>query len=164
MATCLLSSIGLCVRIHSCFCKLWHNDVYNCLNTCLYAVWSTLILISCIASCSSLGLCFMSSLPKGERLCTKLVELLLIGWLREETWQCLSKGRACIEIVWGSFVSFLSLIQGEFLSFVAFLCFWAFLSSSLPFWLVCRLSCLLLVLRIFLLLDGLLKLFLPLVF
>jgi hypothetical protein len=25
-------------------------------------------------------------LPKGERLCTKLVELLLIGWLREEIW------------------------------------------------------------------------------
>jgi hypothetical protein len=26
----------------------------------------------------------MSSLPKGKRLCTKLVELLLIGWLREK--------------------------------------------------------------------------------
>jgi hypothetical protein len=26
----------------------------------------------------------MSSLPKGESICTKLVELLLIGWLREE--------------------------------------------------------------------------------
>jgi hypothetical protein len=38
-----------------------------------------------IASHSSLGLCLMSSLPKGERLCTKLVELLLTGWLREET-------------------------------------------------------------------------------
>jgi hypothetical protein len=27
----------------------------------------------------------MSSLPKGESMGTKLVELLLIGWLREET-------------------------------------------------------------------------------
>jgi hypothetical protein len=68
------------------FFKYWHNDVYNCLNTCLYALWSTLILISCIVLRSSLELCLMSSLPKGDRLCAKLVELLLIGWLREETW------------------------------------------------------------------------------
>jgi hypothetical protein len=67
------------------FCMSWHNDVYNCLNTCLYALWSTLTLISCIASCSSHGLYLMSSLAKGERLCTKLVELLLIRWLREGT-------------------------------------------------------------------------------
>jgi hypothetical protein len=52
--------------------------VYNCLKTCLYALRSTLILISYIASHSSLGLCLMSSLLKGERLCIKLVELLLI--------------------------------------------------------------------------------------
>jgi hypothetical protein len=25
------------------FCKSWHNGVHNCLNTCLYALWSTLI-------------------------------------------------------------------------------------------------------------------------
>jgi hypothetical protein len=73
-------------------CKSWHNDEYNCLNTCLYTLWSTLILNSCIASHSSLRLCLMRSLPKGEKLCTKLVELMLIGWLREETWKCLSKG------------------------------------------------------------------------
>jgi hypothetical protein len=30
-------------------------------------------------------LCLMSSLPKGESMGTKLVELLLIRWLREET-------------------------------------------------------------------------------
>jgi hypothetical protein len=28
----------------------------------------------------------MSSLPKGESMGTKLVELLLSGWLREEAW------------------------------------------------------------------------------
>jgi hypothetical protein len=60
--------------------------VCNFINTCQYILWSTLILISCIASHSSVSLCLMSSLPKGERLCTKLVELLQIGWLREETW------------------------------------------------------------------------------
>jgi hypothetical protein len=53
---------------------------YSYLNTCLYTLWSTLIFISCIASNSSLQLCLMSSLPNRERLCTKLVELLLIGW------------------------------------------------------------------------------------
>jgi hypothetical protein len=26
------------------FCKYWHGDGYNCLNTCVYALWSTLIL------------------------------------------------------------------------------------------------------------------------
>jgi hypothetical protein len=26
------------------FCKSWHNGVHNYLNTCLYALWSTLIL------------------------------------------------------------------------------------------------------------------------
>jgi hypothetical protein len=49
---------------------------YSCLNTCLYTLWSTLILISCIASPASLGLCLMSSLPMGERMSTKLVELV----------------------------------------------------------------------------------------
>jgi hypothetical protein len=48
---------------------------YSCLNTCSYTLWSTLILISSIASHASLELCLMSSLLKGERICTKLVEL-----------------------------------------------------------------------------------------
>jgi hypothetical protein len=41
--------------------------VHSYLNTCLYTLWSTLILISCIAPNSSLRLCSKSSLPKGER-------------------------------------------------------------------------------------------------
>jgi hypothetical protein len=67
------------------FYKSRHNDLDSCLNTCLYALSNILILISCIASCSFLSLCLMSSLQKGERLCAKLAELLLIRWLREET-------------------------------------------------------------------------------
>jgi hypothetical protein len=39
------------------------------LNIYWYNLWSTLILISCIASIS-LSLCLMSSLTKGERICT----------------------------------------------------------------------------------------------
>jgi hypothetical protein len=68
------------------FVSLGIMVLYNCLNTCMYILWSTLILMSCIASHSSLGLCLMSSLSKGERLCVKLAELLLTEWLREETW------------------------------------------------------------------------------
>jgi hypothetical protein len=44
------------------------------LNICWYNLWSTLILISCIAS-TSLGLCLMSSLLKGGRM-HKVVELI----------------------------------------------------------------------------------------
>jgi hypothetical protein len=43
--------------------------LYNCSNTCLYILRSTLILISCIASLSSLDLCLVSLLPKGESIC-----------------------------------------------------------------------------------------------
>jgi hypothetical protein len=71
----LVISLWSLVRIHSCFANLGIMVEYNCLNTCLYTLWSTLILISCVVSHSSLRLCLMSSLPNGERLCTKLVEL-----------------------------------------------------------------------------------------
>jgi hypothetical protein len=53
------------------FCKVVHNLLsIVALNICCYNLWSTLILISCIAS-TSLDLCLMSSLSKGERMCTK---------------------------------------------------------------------------------------------
>jgi hypothetical protein len=55
---------------------------YSCLNTYLYILWSTLILISCIISPASLKLCLMISMPKGERMCTKLVELFA-NWVVE---------------------------------------------------------------------------------
>jgi hypothetical protein len=55
------------------FANLGTMVEYSCLNTCLYTLWSTIILISYIASHASLDLCLMSSLPKGERMCTKLV-------------------------------------------------------------------------------------------
>jgi hypothetical protein len=83
------------------FCKSCHNDVYNYLNTCLYALWSTLIWISCIASHSSLGLCLMSSLSKGENMGTKLVELLLMVERRNMI-NIYLRARACIESVSGS--------------------------------------------------------------
>jgi hypothetical protein len=45
MATCLLSCYGLFMKIHSCFVSLGMLIVHNYLNTCLYALWNTLILI-----------------------------------------------------------------------------------------------------------------------
>jgi hypothetical protein len=34
------------------FCKSWHNGVHNCSNTCLYALWSILILILMHSMCT----------------------------------------------------------------------------------------------------------------
>jgi hypothetical protein len=82
-------------------------------------------------------------------LCTKLVELLLTRWLREKYDNVYLRGRACIGMVRES------LFQGENLV----------LSFSLLFLtLVCRFSCHLLVLQLFLLLDDLLELFFALSF
>jgi hypothetical protein len=47
------------------FVSLGTMVTYSCLNTYLYTLWSTLILISSIASHASLNLCFMSLLSKG---------------------------------------------------------------------------------------------------
>jgi hypothetical protein len=44
MATALLPYYGLFMRIYSCFASLDMLMVYNYSNTCLYALWSTLIL------------------------------------------------------------------------------------------------------------------------
>jgi hypothetical protein len=53
-----------------------------------------------IASHSSLGLCLMSSLPKGESMGTKLVELVS-NWVvgRRNMISDYLRGRACIERV-----------------------------------------------------------------
>jgi hypothetical protein len=49
--------------------------------------------------------------------------------------------------------------SGRVLRFVTFLCFSAFLALHCHFGLICRFSCLLLVLQLFLLLDDILELF-----
>jgi hypothetical protein len=60
--------------------------VYNCLNTCLYALWSTLILDLMYNISFFSWFVFDEFIVKGESMGTKLVELLLTGWLREEAW------------------------------------------------------------------------------
>jgi hypothetical protein len=78
---------------------------------------------------------------------TKLVELLLIGWLKKKYDNIYLREGACIESVrW-------SLIQGELL-ILSFSCLFFTILLGLP------LLCLLLTLLLFLLLDDLLKLFL----
>jgi hypothetical protein len=154
MATCLLSCYGLFVRIHSYFTSLGMLMVYNYSNTCLYAMWSTLIFISCIASRSSLGLSLMNSLPKGESMGTKLVELFanrVAG--RRNMIISIYRGELTLRVLGG--VRF----RWSFWVFWAFCAFELFLALLCHFGFVCHFLCLLLVLRLFPLLDDLLELF-----
>jgi hypothetical protein len=62
-----------------------------------------------MTSCSSLGLCLMNSLSKGENMGTKLVELFANRVIeRTNMINDYLRGRACIESVRGS------VFQGEF--------------------------------------------------
>jgi hypothetical protein len=64
------------------FCKSWHNGVYNCLNTCLYALRSTLILNLMHSISFFYRFVFDGFITKWERLCIKLVELFA-NWVVE---------------------------------------------------------------------------------
>jgi hypothetical protein len=129
------------------FYKFWHGDEYNCSNTCLYALWSTIILILMHS------ISFFSRFVFDEFIANRVVERrnIINNYLR---------GRACIESVRRSW------FQGEywFWAFVLTLSFSysseIFLTLSCHFAYLCHFSCLLLVFVIFLLLDDLLELFL----
>jgi hypothetical protein len=127
------------------FCKYWHNSVHNCLNTCLYALWSILILnlmhsisfFSCVV--------FDEFIVKGGE-CGHKVDRTL-SYRVDERRNMINnylRGRDCIKSVRGS------------VNFELLLWFWVFLLFS---W-FCRFSCLLLAFTVFLLLDNLLELFL----
>jgi hypothetical protein len=101
---------------------------------------------SCIASHSSLGLWLMSSLPKGESMGTKLVELFA-NWVVE--WRNMIndylRGELALRVLGG--VDFRGSVEFELfvhfercLEFDLFLFFWVSLTSSLPFCLVLPLS------------------------
>jgi hypothetical protein len=106
------------------FCKFWHSDGYNCSNTCLYAVWSTLYWFSCITSRSSLSFCLMSSLSKGESMGTKLIELFA-NWVveRRNMINDYLRRRACIERVRGSWFQGGVMVLGFCVDFEPFLLF-----------------------------------------
>jgi hypothetical protein len=129
------------------FYKSWYNGVHNCLDTCLYALWSTLILNLMYIILFFSRFMFNEFIAKGEEIVYK------VGWAlanrvveRKKHDKWLSKGRACIKSVRESW------FQGV-LSFLI-------LSFSWLFSLVCRFSYLLLVLWLFPFIDNLLKLFL----
>jgi hypothetical protein len=118
------------------FASLGIMVVYNCLNTCLYILWSILILISAqhlilLLVCVQWVHCQIEYLHKIDRtLANRVVE-------RRNMIKVYPKGKACKESVRGSFW------------------FWALFAFSL----VCRFSCLLLALSLFPHLDDPIKLF-----
>jgi hypothetical protein len=60
--------------------------VYNCSNICLYGLWSTLILDLMYSISVFSRIVFDEFIAKGGEIVHKVDELLLIEWLREETW------------------------------------------------------------------------------
>jgi hypothetical protein len=120
----------------SCLC-----DGYNCSNTCLYALWSTLSLILMHSSSFFSRFMFDEFIVKGGEYGHKVVELFANRVVeRRNMINNYLRGRACIEIVRGSidfehlcwFWVFLALLS-FCVDFKLFLLFWAFLNSSLPF-------------------------------
>jgi hypothetical protein len=124
------------------FCKFWHSDGYNCSNTWLYVLWSTLMLILMHSISFFSWFMFDEFIAKGgekyghkvgRTLANRVVERrnMINDYLRE---------RVCIECVrWSvdfehlySFWAFLTLLS-FCVNFDLFLLFWAFPSSSLPF-------------------------------
>jgi hypothetical protein len=104
------------------FYKSWHNGVHNCLNTCLYALWSILILNLMHGISFFSRFVFDEFIAKGGEYGHKVGRTLanrvderrnmINDYLRE---------RACIESVRGSW------FQGE-CWFWDFALFWAFLA------------------------------------
>jgi hypothetical protein len=117
---------SLCEDSHL-FCKSWHNGVHNCLNTCLYALWSTLIL-NLMQSISFFSrFVFHEFIAKGGEYGHK------VGWTlanrmveRRNMINDYLRGRACIESVRGSW------FQGE-CWFWAFLALFVILPLLVPF-------------------------------
>jgi hypothetical protein len=132
------------------FCKSWHNYVFNCSNTYLYALWRTIILDLMHNISFFSWFVFDEFIAKGGGYGHK-VGWTLANWVveRRNMINVYLRGRAIIDSVrriW---------FIGSFFLFRAFLDFQLFLLYS---W-FCHFSCLLLDLRFFLLLDDILELF-----
>jgi hypothetical protein len=110
------------------FCKSWHHDVYYCLNTCLYALWSTLILGLMHSISFFSQFVFDEFIAKGGEYGHK------VGWTlvnrvveRRNMINIYLRGRASIESVRG--VNPGGVFECDLFLLVLFW-FWAFLSSS----------------------------------
>jgi hypothetical protein len=136
------------------FCKSWHHDVYNCLNTCLYDLWSTLILDLMHSISFFSQFVFDEFIAKGGEYGHK-VGWTLANWVVEKRNKInvYLRGELALRVLGGVW------FRGGSWVLWAFCVFKLFLALLCHFGLVCRLSYLLLVLRLFLLLDGILELF-----
>jgi hypothetical protein len=136
------------------FCKSWHIDGYNCLNACLYALWSTLVLILMHSISFFSRIVFDKFIVKGGEYGHKVGRTLANRV--DETRNMINdylRGRTCIESVRGSWFqggvdfelllwpwAFLTVLSFSYLLFVILLDFAAFVdscgfsSSRWPFW------------------------------
>jgi hypothetical protein len=85
------------------FCKSWLGDGYNCSNTCLYVLWSTLILILIHSISFFSWFVFDEFITKGGEYGHKVGRTLANRVVeRRNMINDYLKGRACIESVRGS--------------------------------------------------------------
>jgi hypothetical protein len=159
MATCLISCCGLSCEDSLLFYKSWHNGVHNYLNTCLYDLWNTLILILMHSITFFSRFVFDEFIAKGGEYGHKVGRTLANQVdERKNMINDYLRGRACIESIRGSWFQGVLILSFCF-GFEPFLLFWAFLSSSLPFCLALPLFMPLLAFAAFLLTDDLFELF-----
>jgi hypothetical protein len=102
------------------FCKSWHGDGHNCSNTCLYTLWSTLILILMHSISFFSWFVFDEFIAKGGEYGHKVGRTLAnrVDERRKMINDYL-RGRSCIESIRGSW------FQGGcwFWAFLTFLSF-----------------------------------------
>jgi hypothetical protein len=139
MATCLLSCYGLFMRIHYYFTTLGMLMVYNCSNTYLYALWSTVILDLMYSISFFSRFMFDEFIVQGGEYGHK-VDWTLANQVveRRNMINVYLRGRACIQSVRGSFEffnfePFFALFLGLSL-FVSFIGLAVFSSSRWPSW------------------------------
>jgi hypothetical protein len=82
------------------FCKSWHNGMHNCLNPCLYALWSTLILNLTHSISFFSQFVFDEFITKGGEIMYKFgwTPYYPDGWEKKYD-NVYLRGRACIESV-----------------------------------------------------------------
>jgi hypothetical protein len=143
------------------FCKFWFGDGYNCSNTCLYALWSTLILNLMYNITFFSWFVFDEFIVKGGEYGHKVGRTLanrvderrnmINNYLRGEHlhWECQG------ELIYGGV-----LILSFCFDFESSSSSDLFLALSRHFVWLCRFSYFLLAFAVFLLLDDLLELFL----
>jgi hypothetical protein len=136
------------------FYKSWHNGVHNCLNTYLYALWSTLILNLMLSISFFSWFVFNEFIDKGGEYEHKVGRTLAnrVDERRNMINDYLT-GKACIDSIRGA--DFRGSVDFELLPWLEL-----FLALLYHFAWLCRFSCRLVAFAGFLLPDDLLEFFL----